>query len=157
MPLDEWGTKNPNYKHGLFGKRIYGIYFGMVDRCHKPTDCNYPRYGARGITVCDEWRNDKMKFFEWSFANGYADNLSLDRIDNNKGYSPENCRWATRFEQCNNKSTNHYVTINGETHTISEWARITGILKSTLRERIIRGITGEDLLRTPKRKIGGRK
>lgn len=143
---DRHGENNSNYKHGCAHKRIYSVYYNMIDRCHNPNYYNYHNYGARGITVCKEWRENKKAFFEWAFANGYEIGLSLDRIDNDKGYSPENCRWATLTVQGNNKRTNRKITINGETHTISEWARIAGVLKTTLRERIQRGWTGERLL-----------
>lgn len=145
------GKENPNYQHGLAGERIYQNYFHMIDRCHNPKDHDYIRYGARGINVCDEWRKDKMAFFNWAFANGYKKGLTLDRIDNNGDYSPQNCRWVTIKQQQSNKRTNHLVEINGETHTISEWAEISGILKSTIRERIIHGWSKERLLEKPRK------
>lgn len=143
------GKENPNYQHGLAGKRIYQNYYSMIARCYNPKDPNYARYGARGISVCDEWRKDNMAFFTWAFANGYEKGLSIDRIDVNGDYSPQNCRWATIKQQANNKRTNHFVEINGETHTITEWAEISGILKSTIRERIVHGWPKERLLEKP--------
>lgn len=144
------GKENPNYQHGLAGKRIYQNYYGMIARCYNPKDPTYAHYGARGIKVCDEWRKDKMAFFNWAFANGYEKGLSIDRIDVNGDYSPQNCRWATTKQQANNKRTSHFVEINGETHTISEWAEISGILKSTIRERIVHGFPEERLLEKPR-------
>ena len=143
------GKKNPMYSHGQAHKPIYSVYYNMIDRCHYPKDHNYKLYGARGIKVCEEWRKDKKAFFDWAFANGYEKGLSLDRIDNNGDYSPQNCRWATNKQQSNNKRTNHLIEINGEIHTISEWAEITGILKSTIRERIVHGWPKERLLEKP--------
>lgn len=122
-------------KHGKHNTRIYRIWNGIIVRCTNPNHHSYKHYGARGITVCDEWRKFEP-FFEWSVTNGYNDTLSIDRIDNNQGYCPSNCRWATTTEQANNTSKNHYITFQGETHTLIEWSRITGISYSTLRDRI---------------------
>lgn len=153
MPKGLPGESNPRYSHGQAHKPIYSVYCNMIERCHYPKDHNYKNYGARGIKVCDEWRQSKKAFFDWAYANGYKKGLSLDRIDVNGDYTPENCRWATTKQQSNNKRTSHYVVINGEKHTISEWAEISGILKSTLRERILRGWEGERLLIKPNEKV----
>lgn len=89
--------------HGLKGHRIYSIWHGMKSRCYNPNTENYKYYGGRGITVCDEWRDDVVSFYNWAMANGYQDDLTIDRKDNYQGYSPSNCRWATIAEQNKNK------------------------------------------------------
>ena len=122
--------------HGKQPARLYRIWSGMIQRCTNPNKDNYPFYGGRGITVCNEWREDFISFRDWAIANGYADNLTLDRIDNDGNYEPSNCRWETQLRQCNNTRRNHLLTFQGETHTISEWARIVGMKVDTLERRI---------------------
>lgn len=104
--------------------RIASILNAMRRRCYNKNCKEYKNYGARGIQVCDEWRdpcNGLLKFTEWAIKNGYSDDLTIDRIDNNKGYFPNNCRWVTRKVQSNNKSNNHYVTYKGCTKTLKRW------------------------------------
>lgn len=92
-------THNMRIKHGMKGTRLYRIWRSMKDRCYNPNFKDYSLYGGRGITVCQEWLNDFSAFYDWAVTHGYADNLSIDRMDNDKGYSPDNCRWATALEQ----------------------------------------------------------
>lgn len=129
-------AKNIRIKHNRSHHPLYACYYRMRHRCENPADKSYERYGGRGIKVCDEWKNDITAFINWGLANGYKEGLSIDRIDNDGDYSPENCRWANPTQQSNNRSTNAYVTYNGETHTYAEWSRITGIKQLTIRHRI---------------------
>lgn len=112
-------------KHGMYGTRIYRIYRGIVNRCTNPNDVIYQRYGARGITLCDEWLGECgfINFKDWAFENGYSDELTIDRIDVNGNYEPSNCRWATMQVQENNKRSNHYITYQGEKMTIADLSR----------------------------------
>lgn len=118
--------------------RIYRIWAGMKSRCSNPKSSHYFNYGGRGIKVCDDW-NKKYGFFEfyrWAMNNGYNDKLSIDRIDNNKGYSPNNCRWATISEQINNRRKTFKVIYKGEERTLSSVAKELGIKYGLLYSRI---------------------
>lgn len=129
--------EHPNgVKHGGRKTRLYVIWSDMKQRCFYDKSINYQNYGGRGITVCDKWLHDFKAFHDWAVSNGYDDSLTLDRINANGNYCPENCRWATRAQQDNNTTVNHRVTYNGETHTIAEWAEITGINYHKLWRRI---------------------
>ncbi len=103
--------------------RIRNIYKGIVARCTDLDSPSYERYGARGIEICIEWRNDFESFYLWAINNGYSDELTIDRIDNNVGYTPKNCRWATPQEQANNTRRNVYVMYKGEKMTMAQYAR----------------------------------
>ena len=120
-------------------ERLYGIWFGIRERCYNPKEPGYHNYGGRGITVCEEWKNDYSTFRTWALSNGYADDLTIDRINVNGNYEPSNCKWATWVEQCNNKRGNILITYNGETHTATEWSRIVGISPQTIIHRYRRG------------------
>lgn len=139
-----------SWKHGTGNEsRLYRIWSGMKSRCYSPADRNFKRYGARGITICDEWRNSFETFRDWALAHGYADDLSIDRIDNSGPYSPQNCRWTTRKVQNNNRRTNVYITYKGETHTATEWSEITGIKALTLAQRKRFGWSDEECIEIP--------
>ena len=134
-------NKGRNTKHGMGNTRLNRIWDGMKRRCKVN-----PRYS--GINVCDEW-NSFESFAEWALSHGYSDELTIDRIDNDKGYSPDNCRWVTYKVQMNNRRSNHLVTINGETHTLKEWSELTGIRYSTIMYRANHGWAEKDLLIKP--------
>lgn len=139
--------------HGMSGTRLHNIWKNMISRCTNLKHPNYPLYGGRGISVCDEWRTSFDAFCSWSVNNGYADNLSLDRIDVNQGYRPENCRWITQKGQCNNTRRNINVELNGETHTLKQWTEILGLKYGTIASRVKRGWNPVDALITPVRSI----
>lgn len=138
----------PTQTHGLSETRLYKILNGMKSRCYNPKSKYYNDYGGRGIAVCGEWLNDFRAFYDWAIANGYRDDLEIERIDNDGDYEPSNCRWATRTEQNNNKRNNHFVTYNNRTQTVAQWARETGIPKQTLLGRLKRGWNAEKTLTT---------
>ena len=99
-------TSARNYKHGKRNTRLYNIWTSMKQRCGNPKANEYENYGGRGITVCEEWEKDFEAFYDWALKNGYAHNLTIDRKDNDKGYYPDNCKWATMKEQQNNRRNN---------------------------------------------------
>lgn len=113
-----------NHSHKMSGTRLFGEWQGMKGRCFNKNNARFARYGGRGITVCDEWRDDFSAFARWAAENGYDEKLTLDRIDNDKSYSPENCRWADARTQSRNRSTNVSVTIGNSTRTLTEWCEI---------------------------------
>lgn len=148
-------TYQNSYIHGMSKTRLYKIWQGMYTRCYRENNKYYCNYGGRGITVCDEWRNNFIDFRDWALKNGYSDELTIDRIDVNGNYEPENCRWATRIEQMNNTRANKKVDYKGERRTISEFARMHNMEPSVVRSRIARGWKMEDALSFPKMKRGG--
>ena len=120
----------------------------MLTRCANPQRKDYIYYGGRGITVCDEWLSSYESFKNWAMANGYQDNLTLDRIDANGNYEPSNCRWISMKEQCNNKRSNISIALNGETHNLKQWSEITGINYYTIVKRYHAGKTPTEILKT---------
>lgn len=143
------GALNPNYKDGRKGTRLYRIYCNILSRCYNSHVRSYANYGARGIKMCPEWKESFSLFREWALENGYADHLTIDRIDVNGDYSPENCRWVTLREQCLNRRNNHYVTINGETKPLDEWSKLYGLNPKTVRSRLHLGWEVVSALTTP--------
>lgn len=133
-------TDKPYYKQPW-----YNSYRSMMDRCYNGKAHNYPLYGGRGICVCEEWF-DIETFANWCEASGYKSGLTIDRIDADGDYTPMNCRWATRKQQANNRRNTVYVTIDGITKTLSEWADFVGISRSTISNRYYDGIRGVMLL-----------
>ena len=141
-----------NIKHGMKRTPLYKTWGSIKTRCLNPNTPAYPNYGGRGITICDDWKDSFEAFYEWAIASGYQEDLSIDRIDVNGPYSPDNCRWVTIDVQANNKRTNRVVTFNGEAKTLQQWADETGILPSTIRERLSRGWSAEKALTQPVQK-----
>lgn len=136
-------------KHGYHKKPWYSSYKAMMERCYLPSSGSYNRYGGQGITVCDEW-HDINGFAEWAESSGFATGLTIDRIDSSKGYSPDNCRWATKKQQSNNRKNTIYYTYKGETKALTDWATIFDINRFTLYDRIEkRGWGIEKALETP--------
>ena len=129
-----YGNKN-HYKHGRSPIRLYRIWKSMRERCNNPCYSTYYRYGGRGIGICSEW-NDFASFRDWALVNGYSDELSIDRINNDEDYSPQNCRWATDREQSNNRRTNLLFTIDGVTKTLAEWSYDSPVKYSTVYSRV---------------------
>jgi len=136
-------------KHGMSRTKLYNVWNTMRMRCYNPKSISYKNYGGRGITVCDEWKNSSKAFCDWAIKNGYKEGLSIDRINVNGNYEPDNCQWITHKEQANNTRNNHFIEYNGECHTRSEWAAITGISAETLKMREARGWSTERLLTEP--------
>ena len=129
--------------------RLNRAYRNMKARCYNPNVKSYSDYGAKGVTVCKEWLNSEMiktnhgtqslgwlSFKEWAIKNGYNDNLTIDRIDNNKGYSPENCRWVDRKVQANNRNFCRYITYKGKTQNLKQWCCELGLNYKTIHRRI---------------------
>jgi hypothetical protein len=126
--------------------RLYNSWKHMKERCYTSSCHKFRHWGGRGITVCEAWKNDFLAFKEWALANGYKEGLTIDRIDVNGNYEPSNCRWVTVIEQANNTRRNHILNYNGQSKTIAEWARITGIKPDTIQHRIRRNWTVERAL-----------
>lgn len=133
--------------HRLSNTRLYTIWQGIKQRCYYSKHKSYKNYGGRGITVCDEWKNDFKAFYDWAIANGYRDDLSIDRIDVNGNYEPNNCRWATYFEQSRNLSTNVNVTLNGETKILTDWLKILNIPYHKVHYLLQKGLSIEAALK----------
>ena len=113
-------------------KRIGRIFYGMKQRCYNSSERSYRWYGARGIKICDEWLRNPMAFEEWSLDNGYSDELTIDRINEDEDYSPDNCRWVSPIDNSKYKSTTSLIDVDGEVHTGREWADVLGIGTNTI-------------------------
>lgn len=136
-----------NATHGMSKTRLYGIFNGMKTRCYNINEPSYKDYGARGVTICDEWLQDYMNFHGWAMSNGYAATLSIDRIDVNGNYEPINCRWITEAEQKDNKTTTVWIDIDGVTKTCRQWDREYELPKGTVYQRYrVLGLRGKELI-----------
>lgn len=143
----------PHLKHGKSKTRLYHVWHSMVQRCNNADHKAFCDYGGRGIKVCAEWQGEKgfENFERWALKNGFDENAprgvcTLDRINVNDGYSPNNCRWADMSAQGNNKRDNFTIEYNGEVHTLSEWSHITGISRYAISRRINAGWSVEKAL-----------
>ena len=124
--------------HGMSKHPLYKKYMKMVSRCECEHNKDYENYGGRGIKVCDEWRNDFMAFYDWSLKNGYKEELTIARIDNDRDYSPDNCRYVTKLRQNNNRRSNRFLEYNGEIMTMADWGRKMGIDPRVIEHRLNR-------------------
>lgn len=149
---------NPNspYKIDKVFKKLLVVWTGMKKRCGNPNYEHYDIYGGRGIVVCREWQSFKP-FYKWALSNGYSTGLQIDRINTNGNYEPSNCRWVTPKENSQNKRNNKYITINGETKLISQWAKEADVTTKTINDRIERGWSESELLSGPRKRNSIRK
>lgn len=132
--------------------RLYRVWIGIKGRCNNCKNKAYSYYGGRGIKACQEWDTSYETFRKWALANGYRDDLTIDRINVNGNYCPENCRWVDVKTQMNNTRANRRITQNGETRTMAEWAERTGIAYETIRYRATSGKPADDVLRPPQKR-----
>ena len=138
--------------HNLCHHPLYPVWNTMRQRCTNPDSKSYPRYGGRGIKVCEAWSSFK-EFHDWAVSNGWQEGLTIDRIDNDGNYCPENCRWVDYNVQANNTSANRLITYKGKTQTEAQWAKELGMNKYTLSSRInLRGWSIEKAFETPVKK-----
>lgn len=129
--------------------RLARIWNNIKKRCYNPRHESYKYYGGAGIGMCDAWRTDFNAFEQWAVSHGYDDSLSIDRIDNTRGYSPDNCRWVDNKQQAMNRGTTKDIEYNGETHCLTDWATILGINLKTLSRRLLNGWTVDRAFSTP--------
>lgn len=141
--------------HGGSNTKLFRSWNNAKTRCYRISSKDYKEYGARGIRMCDEWLHDFGAFQKWALENGYSDSLTLDRINPDGNYCPENCRRADIETQANNRRM-CYLTYNGKTHTRKEWAKIMGISKSNITNRLYKGWSIERALTEPAHKTKGR-
>ena len=144
-------TKKRQTTHGMSKTPLYKMWAGMIARCSNKNLREWKHYGGRGISVCERWKS--FDLFLEDMGELPFDGAEIDRIDNDSGYSPENCRWATRSDQCNNTRQNVFVTICGETKTVAQWARMSGVADKTIRNRLRAGVIGRMLLKPPHRGV----
>lgn len=136
-------NSNRQKTHGESHTKLYNVWCSMKRRCDLKTQRAYKDYGGRGISVCDEWKNDYTSFRDWALSHGYAEGLTIDRINNNGNYEPSNCRWVPFSVQCNNRRSNILVDHNGESHSVAEWCRILNLSDTMIYQRIQSGMAGD--------------
>lgn len=141
-----------NRTHGMSRHPLDNVFDNMLKRCYDPKNHRYKTYGGRGIKICDEWLDDRGEFYRWGLANGWEKGLTIDRVDNDGDYTPDNCRFTDRYQQMNNTTRNVYLTWKGETKSIAEWAREIGTSYISLQHRVYRGWSTERIFTQPFRK-----
>jgi hypothetical protein len=151
--------KARNYRHGYktAGRYMpeYAIWNNLISRCTNPKNTRYARYGGRGIGVCERWAADFVNFLA-DMGRRPSSAHSIDRIDNDRGYSPDNCRWATRKEQCRNRASSRFIEFAGASRTAAEWAELIGVSQTTLHARLKAGWTVERALTQPLRGVASK-
>lgn len=145
-------NNNPHFKHGLCKTRLYRIWGNAKSRCNDKKNPLFKYYGANGIGMCEEWSEKFQAFYDWAIANGYRNNLTLDRINTNGNYCPENCRWVDMKAQARNRKSNRIIEFRGEKKHIIDWAKTLGINLKTLYSRFDNGWDAEKALTTPTNK-----
>ena len=133
------GCIKSKYADTKVGKAIYDTWNRMMHRCYDKNHHKFSRYGARGVKLCEEWKNNYNEFYKWAINSNFQLGLSIDRINNNGDYEPSNCRWATRKQQMRNTSRNRYITYRGETHSLAEWCEMLDVKYGTALSRLHRG------------------
>lgn len=154
---DAWGKTNScgcmqiesRTTHHLSGDKLYTVWKNMKTRCYNSQYWNYPNYGGRGITICEEWLKDFSSFYSWALSSGYQEGLTIERVNNDGPYSPDNCKWATKEEQDANRRNNHRLTYKGETKTVTQWAKLTGLPAAAILSRIRYGWSPDEIIETP--------
>lgn len=152
LKIEKLRNNPPHYIHGQRHTRVYRIWSEMLTRCYNKNIKGYSNYGRRGIFVCEQW-HDFKNFYDWAMANGYTDRLTIDRIDNNGSYCPENCRWATQKQQSNNRRTNQFYIVANEKLTIAQIAEKYCIDYKLLWNRLKKNWDIEKAIDTPKREF----
>lgn len=151
LKIEYLKNKSIGLKHGMSRTKFYKMYDSIKKRCLNKNNKDYKNYGGRGIKICNEWLNKEngfINFYNWAIENGYKEGLTIDRINNNGNYEPNNCRWVTNKEQQRNTRNNVFLTYNGETHCLSEWAEILGLTDSCIKGRYFRNLPIEKILST---------
>lgn len=139
-------------KHGMSRTRLANTFANMKSRCYNPKDKFYKDWGGRGIKIYDEWLSDRTKFYEWAMSNGYKEDLSIERIDVNGDYCPENCCWIPVRQQAWNRRNSRMFTYNGERKCLSEWCKVLNVDERVVRARISRGASFEEAITAPVKK-----
>ncbi|SOC79851.1 hypothetical protein SAMN06296241_1389 [Salinimicrobium sediminis] len=148
--LQKERTSAAKTTHGLRSKnlKLYKVWGGMKERCYNTNSKSYPDYGARGIEVCPEWKNNYENFYHWAISKGYAEGLTIERRDPDQNYCPENCEWIPKSEQSKNRTTSVTIELNGVTRTATEWSEKLGISSRVITQRIRRGWAPKEALST---------